>query len=187
MKTFKTLALAAAVSAGVLGASEVMAAPVQGGLGTESVGKFDITFKKDAKAAIWGMRDLPFTKDETKTLNACVYSSTAGVQFQVSTATGNFSLTDGSNTAPFDVTIKSTKTPAHTAKWGAGGLGHEDISPVNFNVTGATEPTPDDGSPITSVCTGDDQTIDIDVSLTGTASLVDGEYTETITLTVEPT
>lgn len=185
MNKLKTLALATAVSAGLLGAGGVLAA-VNGTVGETSTGKFDIRLNKDAKVAIWGMRDLPFTKDDTKTLNACVYSTTGNVQFQLSTTADEFILRNGDpkvNDPAFTVSVTDDQK---TTLWGAAGLSSGDTSTENFSVVGAiAEPTNSNGI-ISKACTGDDQTIDISVAVTGTSSAGEGAYSNEVTLVVSP-
>lgn len=179
MKTLKTLALATAVSAGLLGSFGVMAAQ-DGDLDTSSTGNFDINLNIPGNVAIWGMRDLPFTGDGTQTLNACVFSSTNAVQFQVNTTDNAFELKSGATKgADFTVTIKDG---SNTTLWGASGLASGDISSNNFDVTGASEPNNTAGV-IDDVCTGANQTIDIDVAVSNATS-ADGAYTSNVELVV---
>ena len=82
MKTLKTLALATAVSTGLLGSVGAMAAN-DGTLDTTSQGDFDITFSKDDQARIWGLVDLNLTdsngSDGTALEhNFCVFSNKSG-------------------------------------------------------------------------------------------------------------
>ena len=77
MKTLKTLALATAVSAGLLGSVGAMAA-TDGKLEANSQGQFDIKYIVPGKTAIWGLRDLPFSAaaggaTETETIKAFIW------------------------------------------------------------------------------------------------------------------
>ncbi|WP_257264493.1 hypothetical protein [Endozoicomonas sp. ONNA2] len=183
MKTLKTLALATAVSTGLLGAVGAMAA-TQGAVGGSSTGDFDVSFIKPGEVAIWGMRDIPFTADGTKTLQACVYSSTTDVQFQLNTDTEDFGLhldpdnPDANPAITFTVDVKDKNSASEL--WGDGGLAHGNTSIKTFGVIGAAKPA----NPASDICTGTDQTIDIDVTVAGTSGAADGEYTNTVELVV---
>ena len=178
----KKLAVAMVVSMGLAGATGVYAA-TDGSLGTTSTGDFDINLNIPGTVGIWGLRDLPFTEDGQQTLNACVFSATNKVQFQVSSTNDNFKLAGGNiNAADFTVTIKDKKNSVPSV-WGEGGLGSGDIATVNYDVTGAAKPSPDDGTTITSICTGADQTIDITVDISN-ATTDEGVYTSNVELVV---
>ena len=108
MKTFKTLAFAAAVSAGLLGAGEAMAFK-DGELGPNSVGKFDVRLLVDQKARIWGFEDLLFSDpegSEVKTQNVCLFSNSGRVSLQAGTI-NNFQLEDSAGaTMDYILTVK---------------------------------------------------------------------------------
>ncbi|WP_257282855.1 hypothetical protein [Endozoicomonas sp. SESOKO1] len=179
MKTLRTLALATAVSAGLLGSTGVYSAD-DGDLGSTSTGNFDINLNIPGNVAIWGMRDLPFTDDGTKILEACVFSSTDEVQFQVNTTNNEFELKSGAiKGADFTVTITDG---TDSTLWGSGGLASGDTSSNNFDVSAASEPSNTAGV-IDSVCTGDDQTIDINVAVSNVTD-TEGAYTSNVELVV---
>ena len=96
MKTLKTLVMATAVSAGLLGTSGAMAANQRKLSDLFSIGDFEIKYLVDSQVAIWGLRDLSFNKNNIRpedgisapqTIKACVASSSGAVQFQVETTT----------------------------------------------------------------------------------------------------
>ncbi|KEI70073.1 hypothetical protein [Endozoicomonas elysicola] len=186
MKTLKTLALATAVSAGLLGSVGAMAA-VDGDLTeTTSTGKFDINLNIPGKVAIWGMRDLPFTSAgaTSQTINACVFSSTARAQFLLNTTNTDFQLKDnGTKGADYTVTVKESGSSI-SSTWGTDYLANNQASPINFNVASGTEPN-NTGGVIDEVCAvgGDFQKIDVTVTLSNVVSTT-GTYTDEVTLVV---
>ena len=116
MKKFKTLALATAVSAGLLGSAGVMAAPVQGELGNYSEGKFDINLKIEPQVKISSLEDL----DLKYTGNSpafglaqfCVHSSDTGSKYKIKASTtyddgveksDKFALGNGSKSIELEV------------------------------------------------------------------------------------
>ncbi|WBA80953.1 hypothetical protein [Endozoicomonas sp. GU-1] len=104
MKTLKTLALATAVSAGLLGSVGVMAAN-QGSLGANSNGDFDITLVHASGVRIWGLEDFTFdTNGDDSTLQSsnkdlCIFtndatSSTDG-QYDIIATGSSLTLSNG--------------------------------------------------------------------------------------------
>ena len=105
MKTLKTLALATAVSAGLLGSVGALAA-TDGLLGTSSSnGNFDIFLIKEAGTKIWGLKDLDLNGDEgiasipRATYDFCVFANAStgtaeAYKMTVKSANGN-SAADG--------------------------------------------------------------------------------------------
>ncbi len=177
LKKFVLAMAIGGISAGAIAADD-------GEVGDTSVGKFDVKLIVPGKVAIWGLRDLGFTTDGTQTIQACVASSSASVQFLVNT-TNNFELKDGSSKgADYTVTLaEKTGNGIQTETWGTGGLNNNQPSPINFSVAGATVPNGGTDGPINTPCSGSDYTIDVGVTVSN-ASTTDGTYTDNVTLTV---
>ena len=118
MKTFKTLALAAAISAGLLGAAGAMAEK-QGTLGSTSDGDFDITLVHAAGVRIWGLQDFNFNTEAGTTLqqraiNICVFtnssSSTTDGQYDIVATGSDPELSSGAGqTLPYTVEYSDSK------------------------------------------------------------------------------
>ncbi len=191
MKKLRSLVLATAASAGLLGSVGTMAA-TDGKLDPlKSEGKFDINLNVPSNIGIWGLRDLPFTSSQgssiQETINACVYSDTGRAQFQLSTTNEDFQLKDGNQSdkvgAGYTVSVKDKSN--NETLWGSGGLNNNQLSPVNYIVGTGTKPQTDQSGNITQVCAlnGGFQTIDVvvDISAVTTES---GTYTDEVTLIV---
>lgn len=192
MKTLKTLVMATAVSAGLLGTSGAMAAN-QGKLSDLfSIGDFEIKYLVDSQVAIWGLRDLSFNKNNIRpedgisapqTIKACVASSSGAVQFQVETTEGSFQLFNGDK-AGADFTVKITDREKTSALWGKGGLEDMQLATDNFSVTGVDLPVTNNNGDITDVCTSTSQSIDIEVQISNIQPNLEGEYSNIAVLTV---
>ena len=199
MKTFKTLALAAAVSAGLLGSTGVMAAR-QGGLGATSDGDFEINFQKGSIARIWGFEDINLTDqtiDEANAVtdNICVFTNKAvnsnDFKLEIESANafqlaGSGESSDGTDIPTIDYDIKVA---------GISGEGTGELD--NSNVNHGTEKTVNSGqSPLNagpildqprplSDCAGNEN-FEISVWAANLANIQSGTYSDTVTLTVTP-
>ncbi len=190
MKKFKTLALAAAVSAGLLASTGVMAAE-DGGLETNgpSVGWFDIFLYNNAKAKIWGLEDFTFTgttDPNTDSKNVCVWTNTSEYRMTVESDNGDFKLKDAADGvgADYTVTIKNTQGTEYTEIWGAGaGQNGDGFTPTTDFIVGtgnyAIEPTTD------AACAGR-QNVNVKIDLSNVNAAVTGAYSDRVTLTVAP-
>ena len=117
MKTFKSLALVAAVSAGLLNSTVVMAER-QGDIGPTSDGDFDIFLSVGDQVQIWGFKDLYFANGKSSDdMSLCVKNNHSNAQVRLSVE-GAFKLgdpaTDGAN---YSVTIADNNAEK-TSTWG---------------------------------------------------------------------
>ena len=152
MKTFKTLTLAAAISAGLLGSAGVMAAN-DGSPGASSTGEFLIEFEVDGQIVIKGMDNitLPDGANDDGDLigwdTVCVGTTSSAGSYSVTAATdtGDFKLTNttggSGGTAPYTLyyadginnpgsaTLDNTNELTHgVAKTGLTGLASDGLT-----------------------------------------------------------
>ena len=193
MKKFKTLALAAAVSTGLLASSGVMAAFEDGELqiNLPSEGWFDIFLYNNAQAKIWGLDDIEFlgvintssAAEKTKNMDVCVWTNTSDFRMTVASA-NNFTLQGGSENegAKYTVTIAdaiSGVTPTKTAVWGDGN--DSDDALTEFLVgTSITDHEPDCGTG------GAVRNVNVKIDLTSVTAVTPGAFSDRVTLTVTP-
>ena len=190
MKKFKTLALAAAVSAGLLASTGVMAAQdsalVENG---PASGWFDIFLFNNAKAKIWGLRDFNFDDESGDTDNedVCVYTNTDEFRMTVESANATegkpFTLMSASDAVggTYKVTIEDKADTPNTETWGDGGhpSGFGDLT--DFVVgAGMTEPN--------AVCgaTNATKNVNVKIDISRESSLTEGAYSDRVYLTVAP-
>lgn len=186
MNKFKLLAMAAAVSAGLLGSAGVMAAQ-DSELVTDgpASGWFDIFLFNNAQAKIWGLEDYIFdaTSGDTLDKDVCVYTNTAEFRMTVESSNGDFTLLDAADAkgADYKVTIED-KEGTDPEVWGAGEYA-SGFSPLTDFIVGAntTDPNVD--------CGGSNATrnVNVKIDLTRALPLADpGAYSDRVTLTVAP-
>ena len=191
MKKFKTLALAAAVSAGLLGAAGVMAA-TQGTLEETSNGDFTIFLNKGISVAVWGFKDLYFISNSTaipsgsETVALCVTNSGAPdsqVRFMVESTSDNFTLKNDSVVGgSYTVTIEDKGSSSTKALWGDGGLTTGLFSEEAFEA-GIAEPLA--GATLCNT-TSDNHTVNMKIDVTPDTNAVAGVYSDIVTVTVTP-
>lgn len=191
MKTFKTLALAAAVSAGLLSSAGVMAAR-QGELGATSDGDFDILYVKGQQVRIWGLKDFVFDNSSagglTQSENICVFSNgnNSSNQYKLTVTSDNgdagdsdeyFKLSDGAD-VPTTVNYSFVfKDNSGTSVWDTTSKNSaERVIEINAGPL-VDQPNPNEE------CVATNATIDITIP---TAPTQTGVYTDGITLLVEP-
>lgn len=191
MKKFKTLALAAAVSAGLLGAAGVMAA-TQGTVGETSNGDFTIFLNKDIKVAVWGFKDLYFISDGTaipsgsETVALCVTNSEAPdaqVRFMVESASDEFKLENASTSGgSYTVKIEDKDNSATFAQWGGDELTNGLFSETAFEAATAE---PAAGATLCDT-NSDNYTVNMTIDVTPEPTVVAGVYSDVVTVTVTP-
>ena len=199
MNTFKTLALAAAVSAGLLGSTGVMAAR-QGELGVTSDGDFEINFQKGSIAKIWGFDDINLTDqtiDEANAVtdNICVFTNKAvnsndfKLEIESTNAfqlAGSGETSDGTDIPTIDYDIKVAGIQGE-------GTGELDNSEVTHGIdnTVNSDQSPLNAGPILEQprplfdCAGSEN-FKVSVWAASLASIQTGTYSDTVTLTVTP-
>ncbi|WP_299734822.1 hypothetical protein [uncultured Endozoicomonas sp.] len=184
MKTFKTLALATAVSAGLLGASGVMAATDGLLQPNSSQGEFDITLDLSTVIQISKLNDIPLTYtngDATGGMDFCVYTNNTNSKYQI-TASGSYN--DGSAQTGFSL----GKGDADIINYD---LHFTDAISVDSNVPKLTSGTVSNNSGSgwqgsgTLDC-GSSENASIFVKTTTDFNSFDGSYSSTVTLLVEP-
>lgn len=192
MKTFKTLALAAAVSAGLLSSAGVMAAR-QGELGTSSDGDFEITYNLNPQVRIWGLEDMSFNGDlgsaQFDSFDFCTFSNnTEEVLITVDSANGDFALnsTPGVSGGPIGYELKITDkddTDQSDTWGGTGNLGNGQQGYSQYSASMTPGVTND-----TVACTGTGyslNTLRVDIpAVTSGAPTAAGDYSDTVTLTI---
>ena len=190
MKKFKTLALAAAVSAGLLSSAGVMAAR-QGELGATSDGDFEINYNVSPSVRIWGLEDMSFTGNlssgDKDTFNFCTYSNnTDEVLIEVESENTDFALnpTDAAGgLLPYTVTIVDKDVAATTDTWGKDNLATGTQGSFRYPADKTVGVVDGD-----NLCIGtsyEQNTLTVDI-LPVTGSIADGVYSDTVTLTVTP-
>ena len=199
MKTLKTLALALAVSAGLLGSTGVMAAR-QGDLGATSNGDFEINFQKGSIAKIWGLEDIDLTDQTTDQASAvtddiCVFTNKAANSndFMLEIESANaFQLAgsgkggNGTDIPTIDYDIKVAGIPGH----GTGELDNGSVSHGTDKIVDSGQ-SPLNAGPISDQprplydCAGNEN-FKISVWAVELANIQSGAYSDTVTLTVTP-
>ena len=191
MNKFKLLAMAAAVSAGLLGSAGSMAAN-QGPLGQTSQGDFDITYVKGQQVRIWGLKDFVFDNSSadglTRSENICVFSNgnNSSNQYKLTVTSDNgdagdsgeyFILSDGAD-APTTVNYSFVFKDSNGASvWStADDDSRDQVVEINAGLL-VDQPNPNED------CVATNATIDITIP---TAPTQTGVYTDGITLLVEP-
>ncbi len=190
MKKFKTLALAAAVSAGLLSSTGVMAAR-QGELGATSDGDFEINYNVSPSVRIWGLEDMsftgPLTSEVSDTFDFCTYSNnTDEVLIEVESTNTDFALNTtaaAGGLIPYTVTIVDQNAAGTTDTWGDENLasGAQGFFRYPADSTAGVA----DGD---NVCIGtgyDLNTLTVKIPAVS-SSIGDGVYSDTVTLTVTP-
>ena len=187
MNKFKLLAMAAAVSAGLLGSAGVMAAQ-DSGLVTDgpASGWFDIFLFNNAEAKIWGLEDYIFdaTSGNSLSKDVCVYTNTEEFRMTVESDNGDFTLLDAADAkgADYTVTIEDKESTPNNGIWGDGEY-DSGFSPLTDFVVGATMTDPNVD------CGGSNATrnVNVKIDLTRVSPLADpGAYSDRVTLTVAP-
>ncbi|WP_157674093.1 hypothetical protein [Endozoicomonas ascidiicola] len=99
MKMFKTLALGAAVSVGLLATSGAIAATNDGDLGSTSTGTFDINLTVGNLYRVFGLTPFTFTAPNlaAQTKPICIYSNAAKFNLDIDT-TNTFELQNTAGT-----------------------------------------------------------------------------------------
>lgn len=186
MKKFKTLALAAAVSAGLLASAGVMAAQdselVEDG---PASGWFDIFLFNNAEAKIWGLEDYIFddTSGDSIDKDVCVYTNTEEFRMTVESSNGDFTLLDAADGkgADYTVTIED-KGGTDPEVWGAGEY-TSGFSPLTDFLVGATTTDPD----VDCGAANATKNVNVKIDITRASPLADpGAYSDRVTLTVAP-
>ncbi|WP_257264312.1 hypothetical protein [Endozoicomonas sp. ONNA2] len=192
MKTFKTLALAVAVSAGLVMSSAHSATPqhLNGELGADSAAFFDIFLVKGTVARIWGLKDVELTGNEGIDVGGvltpkfshqfCVFSNHAsnGNDYKLTVESENsYKLTDSSD----DSTINYELSVAAGNATGKSTVGTPDFT-ADFNA-GAIEDQPNPN--IGDVCDVK-QNITLEIGLLSANPVTAGAYSDRVTMTVEP-
>ena len=210
MKKFKTLALAAAVSAGVLGSAGVMAAVNPSEPSNDrSEGQFDITFFNETKIVLYGLDDIDLYSTESADVPGsvdfdnpspgqrtftpiCVASNIGSGDSGISDnyyeialwSTNDFQLENSAGTVsvPYSLTLKNINSPLN--KWGGGdGSAGGDYYENDVLVADST----DIQNSIQADCPSDTaRGRIIDVELTGTDTVAAGVYSDTVTVVVAP-
>ncbi|WP_257281223.1 hypothetical protein [Endozoicomonas sp. ISHI1] len=177
---FKKVAVAIALSAGL--ASVGLQAAQDGELGTDSTGStgnFDINLYNNAQSRVFGLQDINLDSGEsTESYNFCVYSNTDFARFEVSSASGDFSLTSGGGSAlPYTLALDEI-SGSSPATWGESNLGSGEVSTKNFPATGSGVV---DNNTVCSAF-GENVTVTVNVD---TSTVADpGAYSDRVTLTV---
>ena len=186
MNKFKLLAMAAAVSAGLLGSAGVMAAQ-DSELVTDgpASGWFDIFLFNNAEAKIWGLEDYIFdaTSGDSLTKDVCVYTNTEEFRMTVESDNGDFTLLDAADAkgADYKVTIGDINGSASEV-WGAGEY-TSGFSPLTDFIVGATMTNPN----VDCGGSGATRNVNVQIDLTRASPLADpGAYSDRVTLTVAP-
>lgn len=210
MDKFKLLAMAAAISAGLLGSAGVMAAnnPSEASP-TRSTGDFDITFFNETQIVLYGLEDIdlystdstvaPGTVDFTTPAPGqqtytpiCVASNigsgdatTADNFYEIAlSSTNDFQLENsaGSVSVPYSLILKNINSPLNT--WG--GAGNSDGGEYYDNTVLVADST-DITNSIQAECPSDTTAGRIiDVDLTGATAVAAGVYSDTVTVVVAP-
>lgn len=191
MKTLRTMALATAVSAGLLGSVGAMAAN-QGSLGGTSNGDFDITIVNSSGVRIWGLQDFTFDTDGTSSLqqsdiNICIFTndstSTTDGQYDIIATGSDLVLSNGggSDTLNYTVEYSDSKdaTNAYQTLISAGTIATE-VDELNAgNLFSQPDPTLGD------VCNAADTNANVRVTIDPTGA-TSGTYTGTVYLAISP-
>ena len=184
MRKFKTLVLAAAVSAGLLTSAGVMAAQdselVDNG---PASGWFDIFLFNNAEAKIWGLEDYIFDDTSSLVKDVCVYTNTEEFRMTVESSNGDFTLLDAADAKGADYTvIIEDKEGTAPEVWGAS-QHPSGFSPlIDFKV-GANTSDPD----VDCGASNATRNVNVTINLTRTTPLADpGAYSDRVTLTVAP-
>ncbi|MBO9482122.1 hypothetical protein [Salinisphaera sp. G21_0] len=193
MKTLRTLVLATAVSAGLLGSAGVIAA-TQGTAGPTSKGTFDIKFEKGSVAKVWGFSDIPLNGTQISESTAatdliCVFTNKAVLSndYQLEIASLNkFQLvgagSDGSTAIDYGIKVSGYGQ-------GSGSLDNSSITPgTDLNVISTTNLKA--GALLTQPkpnldCANENAQIAVWVT-SDISSLAGGSYSDTVTLVVTP-
>ncbi len=205
MKTLKTLALATAVSAGLLGSVGAMAATdAPNPTPTSSTGNFEIDLTILELARVWGLDDFPLTYNSSDNTIAsvekdfCIFSNknftSNEFTLTVSSLNGNgngntaksFTLIDeaastqGSDTAsiPYKITIAENKDEGKSVSTASGKNDQE----FTLNA-GALS---DQKNPWTDSCSVGTGNMTLKVEVTGNIIFPEGIYSDNVTLQVEP-
>ena len=201
MKTFKTLALAAAVSAGfVMMNANANAVPqrLNGLLGVSSAAYFDISLTTESQAKIWGFVDIVLKRESDGTVNDyplekfCVFSNNTNGsnEFTLEILSENgegangkpFQLIDqtGTNSLAIPYTIKVIDVKGEELE-GNSTIGSDGSVDKLLNA-GILSEQPD---PLANnVC--DAGQMSLTVSVPGNVPATAGSYSDVITMTVTP-
>ena len=191
MKTFKTLALAVAVSAGLLGSAGVMAAN-QGKLDTESTGDFYINYVKGENARIWGLEDLAMDDshlvETPKTQEICIYSNkdnTSNTYELTLESANSFVLKDQSETSGSDIAYKIKVEGDGVV--GQGTLDSSNLTGGNKYVNSSMKAgeIPLQPNPVLE-CSASEHNAIISVWFESAPNVATGYFTDFITMTVAP-
>ncbi|WP_419832915.1 hypothetical protein [Endozoicomonas atrinae] len=193
MKTLKTLALATAVSAGLLGSASVIANTVEfenGDLGTSSSAKFDITLAINSVARIFGLNNVDLSSADNGGLNGdgevestdaiCIYANTDTFSIGA-TSLGNFNLRkdgSGDSGASYILTLNSNTNGAGSTlgTWKTDSAA--DSTPIQTVALASGD------SPIGETPTCATGNFGLKVSATFKPDAVAGTYSDTVTMTV---
>ena len=180
MKTFKTLALVAVISAGMLGTSGVMAAfnPEETSP-QRSSGNFEIKLFNETGIQVYGLDDVEMYKSVGGLYNVtapvCVAANVETYKMRLESQ-GGFQFNNNSNLA-YTVELQAISgNPIPDAKWGVGLLESGDYSET---------PVDRDGSNTQLGCTTE-RKHQFFINLPNGDSADVGTYTDQITVTVEP-
>ncbi|MBO9494599.1 hypothetical protein J7438_10925 [Thalassotalea sp. G20_0] len=190
MKTFKTLALVVAVSAGLLSSAGVMAAR-QGTVGPTSNGDFEINYNVNPSVRIWGLEDMSFTGSlgsaVTDNFNFCTYSNnTDKVLIEVASTNTDFALNTtavSGGPIPYTVTIVDKDVSTTTDTWGAGNLASGTQGSFQYSADKTVV-----GEDPNNVCIGTAYELNkLTVDIPAVSGVIaDGVYSDIVTLTVTP-
>ena len=198
MKTMKTLGLAVAVSAGLLGSTGVMAAR-QGELGATSDGDFEINFQKGSIARIWGFEDINLTDQTISEANAvtdniCVFANKAvnsnNFKLEIESANafqlaGSGEGSDGVDIPAIDYDIKIASLGTATGDLDNGEVTHGTQKTIDSGQNPLNAgPILDQPRPVNE-CAGSEN-FEISVWAANLANIQSGTYSDTVTLTVTP-
>ncbi|MGB0360672.1 MAG: hypothetical protein ACPGEF_04585 [Endozoicomonas sp.] len=185
MKTFKTLALATAVSASLLATTGVMAA-TQGDFGiASSQGSFDISLFNETEVRIFGLEDVslvnpndtPTPGDLSGNTNVCVYANVPNYTVSLASTNG-FALQGGSGTEDsVRYNLDYEREGAASETWSSRpGDNRSGMFAGNF------ERSVDDREQ--QECTTGVTAIKVNISEEDYARVDTGVYTDTVTVTV---
>ena len=192
MKKIKILALASSVSAGIFGASGVLAFE-DGSLDSTSQGNFEIRYLKDPKVQISKLEDVVFPtnaiQNHSVSTEACLHSTSARATIKLTSGNTDrpFALESsiGSSTLDYEVSITGD-TLQDSADKTSNSFTPETVTWNNTNQEPTTPPIWD--AALLADCNGSTN-LDISTKLLGnpeTDGLAEGEYKDIVTLYVEP-
>ena len=188
MKKFKTLALAAAISAGLAATSAHSAEQFDGILDPdESSAFFDIYLRFEEVIRIWGLEDVELTGDEglegveAYKHSFCVFTNDASDvnTYKLTVASDNDFELAGVDGATVEYKLKVLDVEGNSEESSSSANGE-------FNVEFNAGPLRDQPNPSIDCEGAGEENVDLEITLAAAADPASGTYTDRVTMTVEP-